>query len=80
MLSPRVARAAPRRVVDWRWAPVAGIFYRYREGEEYEEAFPGRITQGHVVARRVVVVERGVLVRVSDGVRSLVRAPDGAWR
>jgi DNA helicase-2/ATP-dependent DNA helicase PcrA len=75
-----VDRPAGVRVVDWRWAPVAGIFYRYREGEEFEEAFPGRVTQGHVVARRVVVVDRGVLVRVSDGVRSLVRAPDGEWR
>jgi DNA helicase IV len=74
-----VDRALGVRVVDWRWAPVAGIFYRYHEGEEFEEAFPGRITQGHVLTRRVVVVERGALVRVSDGKRSLVRGPDGVW-
>jgi DNA helicase II / ATP-dependent DNA helicase PcrA len=75
-----VDRPAGVRVVDWRWAPVAGIFYRYREGEEFEEPFPGRVTQGQVVARRVVVVDRGALVRVSDGRRSLSRAPDGVWR
>ncbi|MGC3997711.1 MAG: ATP-binding domain-containing protein [Anaeromyxobacter sp.] len=75
-----VDRAGGVRVVDWRYAPVAGIFYRYREGEEYEEPFPGRVAEGLVLARRVVVVERGVLTRVSDGARALVRAPDGRWR
>ncbi|WP_242394305.1 ATP-binding domain-containing protein [Anaeromyxobacter oryzisoli] len=75
-----VDRAAGVRVVDWRFAPVAGIFYRYREGEEFEEAFPGRISAGVVEARRVVVVERGVLVRISAGARALSRRADGRWR
>jgi len=75
-----VDRQAGVRVVDWRWAPVAAIFYRYREGEEFEERFPGRVSQGLVLARRVVVVEGGRLTRVSDGRRSLLRGPDGAWR
>jgi hypothetical protein len=68
------------RVVDWRYAPVAGLFYRYREGEEFEEAFPGRVSVGVVLARRVVVVDRGRLVRVSEGARTVVRGPDGRWR
>ena len=75
-----VDREAGVRLVDWRWAPVAGIFYRYREGEEYEEAFPGRIPQGVVSARRVVVVEGGELSRVSDGRRSVFKGADGQWR
>jgi len=75
-----VDRSAGVRVVDWRWAPVAALFYRYREGEEFEEQFPGRVTLGHVVARRVVVIDRGVLVRVSDGRHALARTPGGTWR
>jgi len=75
-----VDREAGVRVVDWRWAPVAGIYYRYREGEEFEESFPGRVARGVVVARRVVVVERGMLVRVSDGRRSVARMGEGTWR
>jgi hypothetical protein len=75
-----VDRAAGVRVVDWRFAPVAAIFYRYREGEEYEEPCPGRLSQGLVVARRVVVVERGMLTRVSDGTRALARGSDSRWR
>ena len=73
-------REAGVRVVDWRTAPVAGLFYRTREGEEFEEAFPGRSATGVVEARRVVVVDRGRLVRISAGAASLVRRPDGAWR
>ena len=75
-----VDRAAAVRVVDWRYAPVAALFYRYREGEEFEEPFPGRVSTGVVVARRVVVVERGRLARVSVDGATLARGPDGRWR
>ncbi len=67
------------RVVDWRAAPVAGLFYRYRDGEEYEEPFPGRVARGLVEARRVVVIDRGRLVRITAGSTALVRTPEG-WR
>ena len=30
------------RIVDWRDAPVSRIYYRYEEGDEYEERFGGR--------------------------------------
>lgn len=67
------------RVVDWRVAPVAQIFYRYREGDEYEEAFPGRVAEGVVEARRILVIEGGALTRiVSDGL-VLTRLRDGRW-
>jgi DNA helicase IV len=75
-----VDRDAGVRVVDWRWAPIAALFYRYREGEEFEEPFPGRVTRGVVAVRRVVVVERGVLVRIATETVALARGPGGAWR
>ncbi len=75
-----VDREAGVRVVDWRWAPVASLFYRYREGEEFEEPFPGRVSRGVVAVRRVVVVDRGGLARIAaDGV-ALARGPNGVWR
>jgi hypothetical protein len=75
-----VDRGAGVRVVDWRYAPIAALFYRYREGEEFEERFPGRLVEGVVVARRVVVVDRRGLARVSTGEVSLARGADGRWR
>ncbi len=67
------------RVVDWRFAPVARLFYGYREGDRYEETFPGRVAEGLVEARRVVVVDRGVLTRIAAGDVSLARGAHGGW-
>jgi DNA helicase-2/ATP-dependent DNA helicase PcrA len=67
------------RVVDWRFAPIARIFYRYREGDAYEEQLPGRLAEGTVEARRVVVVHRGELTRILTPDLSLTRTPEGEW-
>ncbi len=68
------------RIVDWRIAPVAQIFYRYREGDAYEETFPGRVAEGVVEARRIVVIADGVLARIiGDGV-VLARDHEGRWQ
>ena len=72
--------AAGVRVVDWRVAPVAAIFYRYREGEEFEETFPGREVSGEVLARRVVVIEGGALAQIVTDEWVIDRQPDGAWQ
>lgn len=71
--------AADVRIVDWRYAPVARIFYAYQEGDEYEEMFPGGLNEGVVEARRVVVIERGALTRILAGRHVLQRDPDGTW-
>ena len=67
------------RIVDWRVAPVAQIFYRHREGEAYEETFPGRVAEGVVEARRIVVIVDGVLTRIIGDKLALTRSPDGRW-
>lgn len=67
------------RIVDFRVAPVAQIFYRYREGDEYEETFPGRVAEGVVEARRVLVIEDGVLTRILGDGLALTRERDGRW-
>ena len=67
------------RVVDWRFAPIARLYYRYREGDPFEEQLPGRLAEGTVSVRRVVVVHDGVLTRVVAGGRTVVRGRDGRW-
>jgi DNA helicase-2/ATP-dependent DNA helicase PcrA len=74
-----VDRDSGVRVVDWRYAPIAALFYRYREGEAFEEELPGRVLHGVVEARRVVVVERGVLTRIATPSVTLARGRDGRW-
>ncbi|MGV3625716.1 MAG: ATP-binding domain-containing protein [Archangium sp.] len=68
------------RVVDWRVAPVAQLFYRYREGDHFEEQFPGRLATGTVLLRRVVVVHQGKLVQLMGDELSLFRDVDGQWK
>jgi hypothetical protein len=74
-----VDRTADVRVVDWRHAPIAELFYRYREGEEFEETLAGKAVHGWVEARRVIVVSGGRLVRIGTVEGELVLRADGRW-
>jgi DNA helicase II / ATP-dependent DNA helicase PcrA len=62
------------KIVDWRNAPVSKIFYRYQEGDDYEEEIGDRVVEGQVALRRSVAIVNGVLVRVSSSEGTFVRA------
>lgn len=68
------------RIVDWRDAPVSRLFYRYAEGDEYEETFGEREVQGEVLVRRSVSVVDGVLRRVVSPQGMFVRSDNGTFR
>jgi DNA helicase-2/ATP-dependent DNA helicase PcrA len=69
------------RIVDWRHAPVSRIFYRYQEGDDYDEELGGRVVEGRVLARRSVTIAGGELVRVGASEGIFVRLPDKvSWR
>ncbi len=59
------------RIVDWRHAPIARIFYRYQEGDEYTEMIGEREVEGVVQTRRLVSIGDGKLQRIS--------APEGTF-
>jgi DNA helicase-2/ATP-dependent DNA helicase PcrA len=61
------------RVVDWRHAPVSKLFYRYEQGDCYEEELGGRVIAGEVVARRTVAIRDAVLERIDAPEGSFVR-------
>ncbi len=67
------------RVVDWRDAPVSKIYYRYAEGEEYEEEIGGRTLEGTMVMRRAVVIREGTLRRVVASQGTFFRTKEG-WQ
>src|SRR5262249_49279827 len=67
-------------IVDWRNAPVSRLFYRYRQGEEYEETIAGRVRTGEVVARRTLTIREGILRRI-DAPEAAFEAEGGdSWR
>lgn len=68
------------RIVDWRDAPVSRIYYRYEEGDPYEEQFGGREVHGEVLTRRSLSISGGVLRRIGSPQGTFVRAIDGEWR
>lgn len=51
-------------VVDWRNAPISKIFYRYRQGDEFEEEITGRLRSGALTVRRTVAIRDGRLHRI----------------
>jgi DNA helicase-2/ATP-dependent DNA helicase PcrA len=68
------------RIVDWRNAPVSRIFYRYREGDSYEETLGDRPIEGEVLARRTVAIVNGELRKVTAPQGTFVIDADGRWR
>ena len=69
-------------IVDWRTAPVSRLFYRYRQGDEYEEEIAGRVRAGAVAVRRTVTIRDGTLQRVEAPEGIFQRDPErlDAWR
>jgi len=67
-------------IVDWRNAPISSLYYRYDEGDDYDEHIAGRRREGLVTARRTLSVIEGDLRRVSSPQGVFVREADGSFR
>ncbi|HEY8431675.1 MAG TPA: 3'-5' exonuclease [Sandaracinaceae bacterium] len=67
------------RIVDWRDAPVSRLYYRYEEGDEYDEEFGGREVHGEVITRRTLAISGGALKRIGSPQGTFVRRGDGTW-
>jgi DNA helicase-2/ATP-dependent DNA helicase PcrA len=69
-------------IVDWRNAPISRIFYRYQQGDAYEEEIAGRTTTGEVVARRTVTIRDQSLQRINapEGIFTADDREADGWR
>ncbi len=52
------------RIVDWRDAPVSRLYYRYEEGDDYEEEFGGTHVEGVIDVRRNLSISDAALHRI----------------
>jgi DNA helicase-2/ATP-dependent DNA helicase PcrA len=69
------------QIVDWRNAPVSRLFYRYEEGDAYEERLGDKMVEGEVVARRTVAIVDADLRRVAAPQGTFSRdLRTGKWR
>ncbi|MBP6608710.1 MAG: ATP-binding domain-containing protein [Deltaproteobacteria bacterium] len=60
-----IDRAAGIQIVDWRDAPVSQLYYRYEEGDDYDEHIGQTVLQGVVEVRRSITITAGKLRRIS---------------
>ncbi len=67
------------RIVDWRDAPVSRLYYRYDEGDDYDEEFGGREVSGEVMTRRSLAISDAVLRRIGCPQGIFVKTHDGRW-
>src|SRR5215212_3251640 len=74
-----IDRTSNVQIVDWRNAPVSRIYYRYEEGDDYEEEFAGKRVEGLVEARRNVSIARGNLRRIGAPQGTYMKDSRGAW-
>ena len=74
-----IDRQSNVQIVDWRNAPVSRIYYRYEEGDDYEEEIAGRRVEGFVEARRNVSIARSNLRRIGTPQGTYLKDSRGAW-
>ncbi len=67
------------RIVDWRNAPIARLFYEYDEGDEFVEEVAGREREGEVAVRRRLDIREGVLVEAQRNEVTLRRTSGGGF-
>lgn len=74
-----IDRESGVQIVDWRNAPISQIYYRYEEGDDYDEEIGGRQLSGLVELRRNVSIARGRLRRIGAPQGTFVRDSEGVW-
>jgi DNA helicase-2/ATP-dependent DNA helicase PcrA len=74
-----IDRSSNVQIVDWRNAPVSRIYYRYEEGDDYEEEIAGRRVDGIVEARRNVSIAKATLRRIGAPQGTYIRDARGKW-
>jgi DNA helicase-2/ATP-dependent DNA helicase PcrA len=67
------------RIVDWRDAPVSRVYYRYEEGDDYDEIFGDREVEGEVLIRRNLSITGSKLRRIGTPQGTFRLGRDGSW-
>jgi DNA helicase-2/ATP-dependent DNA helicase PcrA len=68
------------RIVDWRDAPISRLYYRYEEGDDYDEVFGDREVTGLIKTRRSLSIVDAQLRRITSPQGTFVRGKEGFRR
>jgi DNA helicase-2/ATP-dependent DNA helicase PcrA len=64
-------------IVDWRNGPISGLFFNYKEGDEFFEIINERDRCGHIKIRRTYKTDKGILIQIGTSDRIFRRAGSG---
>jgi len=67
------------QIVDWRNAPISQVYYRYDEGDDYDEEVAGLQLSGIVQLKRNVSIQRSNLRRIGTLQGTFIKDRDGNW-
>jgi DNA helicase II / ATP-dependent DNA helicase PcrA len=65
-------------VVDWRNGPIAGLYFNYKQEEEFFEVINHRERAGHIQLRRSYRIENGQLMQI-DAPEGMFRKGEAGW-
>lgn len=74
-----IDRSHALRIVDWRKAPLAAVFFNYEPGDLYDEEVGDRQLSGELLDKRLVVFRGGELAEIHTDGLSLRCDPAGGW-
>ncbi len=74
-----IDRSSNVQIVDWRNAPISQIYYRYEEGDDYDDVIEGRAFRGIVEVRRNISIAAGRLRRIGAPQGTFVRDAHNVW-
>ncbi len=66
-------------IIDWQTAPLAQVFFLYREGDDFELELPQRRLRGKVGLRRLLSFQMGQLMTIRLGEEEIYRDKQGVW-
>tara|TARA_R110002073_G_scaffold256849_2_gene419461 strand:+ start:2926 stop:5313 length:2388 start_codon:yes stop_codon:yes gene_type:complete len=67
------------QIVDWRNAPISQVYYRYDEGDDYDEEVQGLVLSGIVELKRNLSIQRGNLRRIGSLQGTFILDREGQW-
>ena len=65
-------------IVDWRNGPIAGLYFNYKQEEEFYEVINERERAGYIQLRRSYQIENGQLVQI-DAPEGMFRRNEAGW-
>jgi len=73
-------RELKAQIVDWKASPIAALYFRYDQGEDYVEDIAGKEVEGEVVCKRMLKVSAGELKAIEQDGQHLFKDEQGVWQ